>query len=186
VFGWISSAPSRSPASAMHGSSDSPWALRRCLSHDRTARIASILQEIRSQGSVRHAGTPPHSVPGIGRCRLPPRSDGPRPKSAFAPQRRALHGTRPGERRTHCRHVLLRGRGFVISQAEFEAKTDERWGRRSGDARGHHPLFLRSAADLLARAAADGLTIAELVQTNEIAFLNNPDADHPATSCGIR
>jgi L-serine dehydratase len=61
------------------------------------------------------------------------------------------------------------GGGFILSGAEFEAD-----GNRASTGSRPVPYPFRSAAGLLAVAAANKLTIAELMLANEVALLKNP------------
>jgi L-serine dehydratase len=61
------------------------------------------------------------------------------------------------------------GGGFILSEAEFEAE-----GNKTASSGRTVPYPYRSAAGLLAVAAANKLTIAELVLANEVALMKDP------------
>ena len=61
------------------------------------------------------------------------------------------------------------GGGFILSAAEFEADAN-----KTSTGNRPVPYPFRSAAGLLAVAAANKLTIAELILANEVALLKNP------------
>ncbi len=69
------------------------------------------------------------------------------------------------------------GGGFILSAAEFEAQQNT---QATSTRRVPHPF--RSAAELLATAEANNLTIADLLLTNEVALLNDPTINRPVPS----
>ena len=69
------------------------------------------------------------------------------------------------------------GGGFIVSAEEFATATNETGGRVV-------PYPFRSGAELLATAAEHGLTIAELVMANEVALLETPGVNRPASAPG--
>jgi L-serine dehydratase len=73
------------------------------------------------------------------------------------------------------------GGGFILSASEFEAQQNS-----AATSMRKVPYPFRSAAELLSTAAANNLTIAELLFANEVPLLDDPTINRPPAAIGAR